>query len=239
MPKHSLSMTAKRAGATAAVAIGLVAGGVGVAAAASSSSTTPTSPAKGARPLHFGRHGMFRLGSVGTVSASSSSSVTLTKLDGSSTTFSIDSSTVITKGRDASATVADLTTGVHIAVIPTASGSTTAKRILIQVPELGGQVTAVTSTTITVTDREGFWRTINVSGSTTYTKSGVSATASDVVVGSIIRASGAIDADHTSLDASSVEIGLPGGAPGGFGVGHGPGDMGAGPVGPPGGAPLA
>ena len=220
-------------GATAALTVGLVAGGVGIAAATTSSpSTSPQG--HGAQNAHghksHGGPGDFR-GAGGTVTAVTPSSLTVSDPSGTLTTYTLDGSTTYRKGH-AAGTIADVTVGARVMVIPTAQGSTTAATIVIAVPELRGTVSAVAGSTITITDRDGFWRTISTNGSTTYSKAGATASASDVTVGQIIGAEGAIDANHTTLDASSITIGLPvhgfgaPGAPGAPGGHGGPGDGG-------------
>jgi len=73
-------------------------------------------------------------------------------------------------------------------------------------PHLDGKVVAVSVTTVTVADRDGFWRTINLSDSTTYTNIGVAATKDAVTVGSFVAARGTVNADHTSLDATTLDV---------------------------------
>lgn len=74
---------------------------------------------------------------------------------------------------------------------------------------LVGTVHAVSGDTITVTDPEGFTRTILVSSSTTYSQGGASVTIAAVVDGAKIFAQGIVDTNGTTLDALS--IGLAGG----------------------------
>lgn len=102
----------------------------------------------------------------------------------------------------------------------------------VQQPRLSGTVKSVSGTTILITDRQGFTRTIVTSSKTTYSDD---LTASPAT-GTQIEAVGTVDANGTSLDATS--IGKPKG-PGGFGGpgGHGPGGFGHGPGHGPGGGP--
>jgi len=58
----------------------------------------------------------------------------------------------------------------------------------------------VNGSTILITDRDGFTRTIKTSGSTTY---GAGITASPAP-GTRVHATGTVDADGTSLDATTV-----------------------------------
>jgi hypothetical protein len=87
-------------------------------------------------------------------------------------------------------------------------------------PFLAGTVVSASGNTITITDFQGFQRTIHTSSATTY-EDGVSATPA---AGTRIYAVGTVDTDKTSLKAARVgklpdRAGLPGrGFPG-----HGPG----------------
>jgi hypothetical protein len=78
-------------------------------------------------------------------------------------------------------------------------------------PHLEGTVQSVSGSTILITDRDGFTRTIKVSGATTYSDNLTSSPA----VGTAISAEGTVDADGTSLDATKVGAGHTGGAAGG------------------------
>ncbi|MCW2527128.1 MAG: hypothetical protein JWM76_1988 [Pseudonocardiales bacterium] len=104
-------------------------------------------------------------------------------------------------------------------------------------PHLGGTVKSVSGSTILVTDRDGFTRTIKTSSATTYNDS---LTASPAV-GTVINAEGTVDADGTSLDATVIGKGALGGPGGGRGPGggHGPGPGGTKPTGVPTGAPTS
>jgi hypothetical protein len=115
-----------------------------------------------------------------------------------------------------------LAVGQHVGIQLSSSDATTAVNIDIQLPVLVGTVTGVNGDTITITDPQGFTRTIVVDSSTSYSKSSGTASLSDVRVGSEISAEGAVDANGTSLAAASVHVGLPTGSGGGPGFG-GPG----------------
>jgi glutamate dehydrogenase/leucine dehydrogenase len=73
------------------------------------------------------------------------------------------------------ASLSDLAVGEKVAVQASSSSSTTAASVAIMLPHLGGQVVSVSGSTITVADRDGFYRTIVVSSSTTYSKSSATA----------------------------------------------------------------
>ena len=89
-------------------------------------------------------------------------------------------------------------------------------------PSVGGQVSAVSCNTITVTQRDGTSATIHVDSATTYQVEGVTtATLSDIKVGNFVVAQGTLRTDG-SLDAATVASGFHGG-PGRGGHGHGMG----------------
>lgn len=67
-------------------------------------------------------------------------------------------------------------------------------------PHLDGTVKTVSSTVITIKDRDGFTRTIKLSSATKYSGGLTKAP----TVGTEIDADGAVDADGTSLDAASI-----------------------------------
>jgi len=204
----------RRLGATAALAAGLFAGGISVASAATHTHSSAAATTSAQHP-HQGGRGFGGPGGPGgpggaggLVTAVSSSSITVTTPQSTSATYAITSSTVVEKGH-ATATLSDVVVGDRVDIRPAAQGSTTAAEIDIDVPHLAGQVVSVSGNVITVSDQEGFYRTIDVSSTTTYVKSGASSTLSEVTVGSFIGAEGSIASDHTTLDASSVTIGLP------------------------------
>ncbi len=205
----------RRVSATVALAAGLVAGGVSVASASTTthaSATTHVSQKHGAGPTQGGPGGPGDHGGPGgaggTVSAVSSSSISVTTLDGKTLTFAITSTTTVDKGH-AAASLSDVVVGERVMIRPAAPGSATAAEIDIAVPHLGGQVVSVSGDVITVSDQDGFYRTIDVSSATTYTKSGATASLSDITVGTFVMAEGSVDANHTTLDATSVNVGLP------------------------------
>jgi len=219
------NLAVKRVAATTALGVGLVAGGAGIASATSShsprDSTTSTS-ATPPSPTNF---------AGGVVTAVSSASISVKGMDGTSSSYAITSSTTFSEG-PTTVTASELAVGQHVGIQLSTSDDSTAANIDIQLPALFGTVTSVSGDTVVITDLEGFSRTIVVESSTTYTKSGATASLSDVVVGSDIIAEGTVDANGTSLDATHVVIGLPSQQGGGPGIG-GPGGGGPG-FGPPG-----
>jgi len=219
--KNPLSTKARSVGATAAITVGLIAGGAGIAAAAGS--MAPGTTGHG----HVGRHGgpLDPMGGhaglgAGVVTAVSANSVTIARIDGTSVSYTLTSDTTYDVGHGSTASAADVTVGTRVFVVTSSTSATSAASIHIEQPHLAGTVQAVSGTSITVTDEQGFWHTVDVGGSTTYTKSGAAASATDVTVGSFVMTTGTIASNHTTLDATTVSIGLP--TPGAHGP-HGPG----------------
>ena len=106
-------------------------------------------------------------------------------------------------------------------------GTWTIDAIAVILPHVGGEVTAIDGSTITVEGRDGTTSTITVNGDTTYQVNGDDATLADVEVGMVLIAEGTENADG-SLTATEVKAADPGdffGWPGrhGFGFGFGPG----------------
>ncbi|MFZ2555984.1 MAG: DUF5666 domain-containing protein [Minisyncoccia bacterium] len=88
-------------------------------------------------------------------------------------------------------------------------------------PRVGGEVAAVSGTTITVNDmRKGGTYTIDASGAT-FMKEGASSDISAVTIGNHVMAEGTLSG--TTLTATKVMTGMKGGhgGPGGHGRGHG------------------
>jgi hypothetical protein len=145
---------------------------------------------------------------VGTVTATATGSVTVNRLDGKTTTFTITPTTLITEG-GSTLTPISLTVGDRVSVDVNSSAPTTALKINIELAALGGRVTAVVGDLITITTVQGFSREILVNDNTTYTQGGASAKLADVTVGSKVVAQGTVDPNLTTLDASSVKIVTP------------------------------
>ncbi len=98
-------------------------------------------------------------------------------------------------------------------------------------PHIGGTVTKVSGSTITVKDHDGFTRVINTSSGDTTFEDGLKM---PIAVGTNIEARGTVNADGVSLDATTVGTRPEPGKDGGRG--HGPGGPGRG-FGPRGGGP--
>ena len=174
----------------------------------------------------------------GVVTAVSPTSITLEHLDGTSSTYVLNSATTVREGR-ASATVSAIAVGERVQVRPSASSVSTAAAVEIDLAKIRGTVVSESGNTIVVSDAQGFYRTIQLTNTTTYSKSGAVATMRDVVTGAVIVAEGTVGADHTTLDASVVDIGVGpfDGGPAGF-ADPGPGSIDGGPAGGPGAGPM-
>ncbi len=175
---------------------------------------------------------------VGTVTAVSASSLTITQPDGASKTVQLTSGTAY-RVAGQSASLSAVTTGARVAIAGTVAsdGTFTAAVVDVLPVRVAGTVSAKTATTITITDRDGKSVTVDVSSATVYQVAGVTnPTLANVSVGTTIAAQGTRNSDG-SLNASVVRV-LPAGEPG-----HGPlggwGPRGMWGDGPRDGAPVA
>lgn len=173
----------------------------------------------GFRGGDFGRIGF---GDI-TISAISGSNVSLKTDDGWTRTIAVTGTTKISKG-GATIAVGDLAVGdqIHFAETKDTDGTFTVTAINVILPTVVGQVSAISGSTITVTQPGGTTMTIHVGGSTTYQVDGATGALSDLKVGAFIVAEGTQRTDG-SLDAAAVRSGFRDGR--GFG-GPGPGGPG-------------
>lgn len=153
-----------------------------------------------------------------TITAISGSNISLTTADGWTRTVTVDSGTTYSKSGGMIA-LGDLKVGDKIGFRQTreTDGSFTIDSVAVILPHLGGEVTAVDGSTITVKQRDGSSATINVTGTTTYQVAGAAGALADVKVGMFLMAEGTLNSDG-SLAATAVRAGTPGD--------HGPGDRG-------------
>lgn len=154
-----------------------------------------------------------------TISAVSGSNLALTTGDGWTRTITVDSGTTYTKS-GASITLSDLKVGDQIGFRQTREddGTFTIDGIVVILPHAGGEVTAISGSTITVKHRDDTTATIKATSATDYMVGGdESASLSDVKVGMHLVAEGTRNADG-SLTATRVRAvdpdDMPG--PGGF-----------------------
>jgi hypothetical protein len=167
-----------------------------------------------------------------TITAISGNDISLETGDGWKRTITVDSGTTYAKG-GATIALADLKVGDQVGFKQTkeSDGTYTIDKVVVVLPHLGGLVTAIDGSTITVAQRDGTTAKITVTGTTTYKVAGADATLADVKVGMIVEAAGTKNSDG-SLTASVVRAGMfgdhgPGGrgfkGPGGHNDGNGPG----------------
>ena len=160
-----------------------------------------------------------------TISAINGSDISLKTVDGWTRTISVESTTTITKG-GVMITVGDLAVGdeIRFAQKKAADGSYDVTAIVVVLPTVVGEVTAVDGDTIKVTQPGGTTATIHVDGTTKYQVNGASGALSDIKVGSFIVAEGTQRTDG-SLDAAAIHAGDRGKGPGLPGGRHLPDDQ--------------
>jgi hypothetical protein len=163
-----------------------------------------------------------------TITAISGSDISLKTADGWTRTITVDSGTTYSKSGDAIA-LGDLKVGDEIGFRQTleTDGSYTIDSVSVILPHAGGEVTAISGSTITVKDRDGASVTIQTSGTTEFQVNGDNAALADVKVGMFLVAEGTRNSDG-SLSATDVRAADAGPfrGPGGHGFRGGPfGDM--------------
>jgi hypothetical protein len=159
-----------------------------------------------------------------TITAISGSSISLRTADGWTRTITVDSGTTYSRSGDTLA-LADLKVGDQVGFRQTREddGSFTIDSIAVIPPHLGGEVTAVAGSTITVKQRDGSTGTIKVTADTTFEVAGADAALADIKVGMFLVAEGTENSDG-SLTATDVHAGTPGErGPGGRGFHMGSG----------------
>lgn len=211
-----------RAGIAAGAALLVVVGAVSAMGAgpAPSGSTLPAELPTALEPVgdvevgvtfDHGLRGGFGRGLFGaiTISAINGSSLSLRTEDGWTRTITVDDSTTITKAGETAA-LGDLTVGdtIRFGQERQSDGSYTITAISVVLPTIGGEVTAISGNTITVTGRDGTIGTIHVDGDTTYDDGDGTAALSDIEVGDFVIAAGTLR-DDGSLDADLVHTGRP------------------------------
>ncbi len=142
-----------------------------------------------------------------TITAISGSSVSLATQDGWKRTITATPETKITKGGQTIA-IGDLKVGdeVRFTQKRNADGTYAITAIVVPTPVTGGEVTAVTDTTITVKKRDASTQVITVTPSTIYTLGNAAGSKSDVTVGVDITAEGMVDG--STFTALSVHVAL-------------------------------
>lgn len=156
-----------------------------------------------------------------TITAISDNSISLETADGWTRTITVDSGTTYSKS-GATIALGDLKVGDEIGFRQTleTDGSYSIDSITVVLPHAGGEVTAVSGTTITVKDRDGASVTIETTGTTTFQVNGASAALADVKVGMFLGAEGTKNSDG-SITATAVRAGDAGSFGGRGGHDHG------------------
>ncbi|HET9851645.1 MAG TPA: DUF5666 domain-containing protein [Candidatus Limnocylindrales bacterium] len=201
--------------AVAALAIGASAAPSGILAVGTTTTSEATGSANtgGAGDLRGGP-GLpgapggrgFGFGEI-SITAISGSSITLATEDGWTRTITVDDGTTFTKAGD-DITLGDLAVGDNVAFRQTREddGIWTIDAIAVILPHVGGQVTAVDGSTITIELRGGTTATVNVDSDANVVVNGDPAAVGDIKVGMILMAEGTENADG-SLDATRVRAG--------------------------------
>ena len=155
-------------------------------------------------------------GAVGKISAVSASSITVCSREGDLTTFTLSSSATITlDGQTAQA--GGLKAGEFAAVTSTDGTTATAVDAHSHRPPPpghgppGGRISAVSATSLTLQTRRGDTKTYTLTASTTFTKDGQTATASDLAVGQFVHVRSMDGTTATAVDAHTGPP--PGGGP--------------------------
>ena len=226
--------------AAAALVFGSTASPASMLAAGSDSTAT----SNGVAGLHGGPGFGGRGGPFGGISitAISGNSISLATEDGWTRTITVDDGTTYTKAGEDIA-LGDLAVGDMIGFRQTLEddGTYSIDAIAVILPHVGGQVTAVDGSTITVELRGGATKVVKLNGDTNIVVNGNAATAADVKVGMFLVAEGTENSDG-ALVATRVRAGNEGpGSRDGFGGRglKGPGFGGMGPGFGDGGAPNA
>jgi hypothetical protein len=201
----------------------------GTFAADTTASQAPAAP-QGPGPGDMdGGHGG-RMGGIGrdiTVTAINGSNVSLATADGWTRTIAVSSDTTIQKA-GATISLSDVALGDEVRFSQTrqSDGTYHIDSLVVVLPHLGGQVTAIDGSKLTVTLPDGSTATITVASGATIEVAGTTATLADIKVGMVVMAEGTKTSD-TALTASSVRAFDPANGPmGGGHHGHGPmGDM--------------
>jgi len=197
--------------ALAALALAFGAGALAVSALSLPRAAFAAQAPAGSRGFAFGRGGDFGRAGRGplTVTAVSGQTITATRADGTQVTIHTSSST--TYGRAGKTVGASaVTSGVKIAVkgANNSDGSINATHVEIVLPGLGGTVTAVSGSDITVKGRDNASHVIHTSSGTTFERAGKTVDIAAVTTGARISAQGAQNSDG-SLDAEVVRIQAP------------------------------
>ena len=178
-------------------------GFIGLAAATSRDGTM--SPANGPNAMGRGGKGGGHMFHAITIAAKDGSTLSLKTADGWTRTISVVSDTTITKGRVA-IQLADLNVSDTIAFrqAKNTDGTFKVTEIRVIVPQVGGEVTAVSGNSLTLKLRDGTSKSITLTDSTKYFVGPKAAAKADVKVGARVHAQGTISGD--TFTALSVTL---------------------------------
>jgi hypothetical protein len=149
-----------------------------------------------------------------TIAAIDGSKLSLKTADGWTRTIVVTADTTITKGGQA-IKVGDLDVGDTILFRQKRNddGSYSIVAIVVPTPKAAGEVTALTSSTMTLKGRGDTTRTITLNGSTAYTLGKTKGAKSDLAVGSRVVVEGTVSGDtftaltvHIALSSASGEV---------------------------------
>ncbi|MEX2183950.1 MAG: DUF5666 domain-containing protein [Chloroflexota bacterium] len=142
------------------------------------------------------------------ITAISGNRVSLETVDGWTRTVVVDADTVVRKGGVAAA-VTDLAVGDRVALRQRRNddGTFSVTSLVVPQPVLGGEVSAVTATRITISQRDGSSATIHVGADTRFkARRGLEVGIGDVKVGDRLVAVGNLRSDG-SMDAAAIQVG--------------------------------
>ncbi|HVB51207.1 MAG TPA: hypothetical protein VND89_05650 [Acidimicrobiales bacterium] len=202
------SKSARRVGVTGLIAVGTILASVGAAGAANLSSQVNTKASVQISSALKVKANQGK-GVNGIVTASSSTSVTITNSKGASSTYAITPTTTFTSDHKA-VTSAAVTVGELVRVVPTSASATTAASISVIAPPrnneghgVNGVVTAVSPTSLTITRAAGVSTTYVVTSTTTFTSDHKAVTSAAVTVGELVRV---VPTSASTTTASSISI---------------------------------
>jgi hypothetical protein len=169
----------------------------------------PLGPGSGSAPGFGFGFGGFGPGGI-TITSIDAPNISLKTDDGWTRTIAVTADTKITKAGE-TITVKDLAVGDHVRIAQdrASDGTYTVTAIIVVLPSVAGQVTAIDGDTISITQPGGTKATIHVSDSTTYQVDGKAGKLSDIKVDAFIVAEGTQRSDG-SLDAAAVRAGFGG-----------------------------
>ena len=152
--------------------------------------------------LSPGTHGPI-VGVVAAAPAPGPTGFTLTEGDG--TTQAVATTTSTSYVDNGIGSTSGVAAGEHVAVFrTTGSVPLTARKVVIFLDQLDGTIVSTGTSSLVLADHEGFWRTIDVAGSTTALPSGT--VLGTLAAGDHVVAYGTVDADTVSLDALVVRV---------------------------------